>query len=603
MTSLRNRAPDIAALCLIYLWIGFYSYPYLAHTLSDNVRQIQTYNLDSGDAFNAVKSTLHDRLFHIRFNDYGHFYYNLSVLVALICSAFFHVSDWALFLILRLNAVIGGCFALTITYLFAARFLGRAEALFAGVVMAFSPAFMAYIHEAKPDSWQVYFLVLSLYFLARAFERPDGRALAPADFGFVLAASAAAGAAFGTKYLGMFLLPLIGAAALAVPPRAIPAPLYARAARLWRFAAIPVALVLLAVAAIADTPSVLRFVYLPTEVDPHSLFYRAIGVGRVLCALIAVAVLAVAGLRAASFSFAKYDTAIRRLFILAMTGIAFAAGFFATSPWMAWRFPFVRNIYLRNDLVALGGTFGWRWFDFLLSDATYAAHLTAAMALVGAALVLFALLRRDFRKPVTATAIILAFALIFLYLLVAKINRATVIYGLPLIPLIALLAAFALHEIARLAAPRWRVAGAAVLAVIVAVPQIAQGWAMMKTYPNLVTALSPDNQALSAWFLRCIPRNARILTASYSYVPPEFPNSLTAEGTFYYGQVHPNVVTVNLQVMGETLAAAKTGPVRPEMGQLQYYDMLMHAPEWKQGPTIGRFRIYVKPGEIRSPCL
>ena len=101
--------------------------------------------------------------------------------------------------------------------------LGARRRLFAAVVLAFSPRFIEFSNEVKPDTWQVCFIMLSLYFLARAFEPRPGRqgtlvCAARLRFGWVLAAWAAAGAAFGTKYQGILLGPLLLAwAAFSVP--------------------------------------------------------------------------------------------------------------------------------------------------------------------------------------------------------------------------------------------------------------------------------------------------------------------------------------------------------------------------------------------------
>jgi 4-amino-4-deoxy-L-arabinose transferase-like glycosyltransferase len=213
---------DMLWLVLMFGWMAAFSYPYFFHAAVANIREFQSYNLDSADALRAVQSGLKSPFFQLTFNDYGHFYSNLSMAIALLYSTVFELTEHALINILRLNAVVGGMATVAMTYVFAKRYLGRLYAILAGGIMAFSPCLLVWSNELKPDTWQLFFIVMSIYFLARAWEEGPalGRPLVPylpaAKFRYVLAGSAAAGAAFGCKYLGMFLLPVVGVAMLGV---------------------------------------------------------------------------------------------------------------------------------------------------------------------------------------------------------------------------------------------------------------------------------------------------------------------------------------------------------------------------------------------------
>ena len=72
--------------------------------------------------------------------------------------------------------------------------------------------------------------------------------------------------------------------ALAVSPRRIDARFYARASAIFAYVAVPLGLALLVLAYVADTDSVLAYLYMSTEVDAHSAFYRAIPVLRAIFA-------------------------------------------------------------------------------------------------------------------------------------------------------------------------------------------------------------------------------------------------------------------------------------------------------------------------------
>src|SRR6185312_904541 len=233
---------DLACLGLILCWVVGFSYPYFFYSLTDTYREIQTYNLDTMTMLKAVENGLQAPWFHFRMPDYGHFYLNLTMSLAWIYGRLFPLNDRAIVFILPLVSLFGGCATIAMVFVFARRFLGPRPAIFAAAAMGFSPVLVEYSNQVKPDTWQAFFLVLSLYWLARAFEPPwgDPRRLR-AGFAIVLAASAAAGAAFGSKYQGILLAPFLAFAAFRVPLAEVPDRFMARAWRLLAVLALPLA--------------------------------------------------------------------------------------------------------------------------------------------------------------------------------------------------------------------------------------------------------------------------------------------------------------------------------------------------------------------------
>src|SRR4051812_6415647 len=54
----RRKWIDGLFLSGVFLWLAVYSYPYFFHSLSQNYRQIETYNLDSMVMLRAVEDAL-----------------------------------------------------------------------------------------------------------------------------------------------------------------------------------------------------------------------------------------------------------------------------------------------------------------------------------------------------------------------------------------------------------------------------------------------------------------------------------------------------------------------------------------------------------------
>jgi 4-amino-4-deoxy-L-arabinose transferase-like glycosyltransferase len=620
----RPRRAWVDPLCLLLLcvWIAAYSYPFFFNSLIGNVREIQSYNLDSMMMLNGVNGALASPGLRLRFNDYGHFYFNLAIVASVLYSMFAPVTETVVMTILRLFSLLGGCALIAMVFVFARRYLGRIEALFAAAVLAFSPALIQYSNEVKPDTWQIFFILLTLYYLARASEATpaaDGarRGLPVFGFRFVLAAAAAAGVAFGTKYLGMFLLPLVGIAALLVSTSTLNGRLADRAGqkRIVLFVGCALAATLAMAGLWAQPTHVLDYLQVQKVVEPGSKVYLQMQLLRVACLAGAFLCLAVALAYALVPGFAGFKQAFaaRALILLGSAG-AFIAGFVASSPWLLWRLQFVRELYARDGMVGAGERLGFTWLKMLFGVAgqeqMYVAHAVGVLAVAGVALMAVALALRRWRGTALAMSFVLGFALIFLALLMTKINRAAVLYALPLVPCLVLLAAYGLHELRRLAGPRVgesrAAAGIALLAVILVIAQAWQGIGILKGYGNLVVALTPANRQLGEWYTRCAPPQARILSASYTYVPPMFSNLIIGEDYSYFVRAAPDIATVNIEDAAATAreeAAAANAPGYTPSERVRFYNEIARPGAWVPGPLFGHNRVYVKAGyALNSVC-
>jgi hypothetical protein len=604
------------------VWIAAYSYPFFFHSLIGNVREIQSYNLDSMMMLNGVNGALASPGLRLRFNDYGHFYFNLAIVASVLYSMFAPATETVVMTILRLFSLLGGCASIAIVFVFARRYLGRIEALFAAAVLAFSPALIQYSNEVKPDTWQIFFILLTLYYLARAGEAtpaadgPARRRLPVFEFRFVLAAAAAAGAAFGTKYLGMFLIPLVGIAALLVPTATLNrrlADLTGQPGKVLATGCV-LAVLLAAIGLWAQPTNVLDYLAVQTAVEPGSRVYLLIRLLRVACLAGAVLCLALALAYALVPGFAALKQALAaRALILLGSAVAFIAGFAASSPWLLWRLPFLRELYSRNSMVGAGEHFGFEWLQMLFGlgrhEQMYVAYAVGAFSVAGVALMTVALARRGWRGTTPPLSFVLGFALIFLALLVIKINRATVLYALPLVPCLVLFAAYGLHELRKLFARRVgesRAAAAiALLAVLLVAAQAWQGVRILKKYDNLVVALTPANKQLGEWYARCVPPQARVFTASYTYVPPMFKDLVVGESYSYFVRAAPDIVTVSLEFEAATArdeAAAAALPGYVPSDQARFYSEMARPRAWVPGPQFGQHRVYVKAGYMLNPA-
>jgi hypothetical protein len=605
---IRQHGWDLLWLAAICIWFAVFSYPYFFHAAVGSLRELQSYNLDSAVAIEAVQKGLHSRLFRLTFNDYGHFYYNLSLIVAKLYSIFAVPSDHFLITVERGFAVIGGLGAIAATYIFALHFMGRVYAMLASGIMAFSPTMLEWSNELKPDGWQLTFIMLSIYFLARAWELGSDLKRSPLPFlpaarlGYVLAASSAAGAAFGSKYLGMFLLPLIGVAMLGVSLDQVTGRHLAWFRRFLDVVALPLALLFAAIALFATPIRVVSNLLVSSDVHSASLL-GLVFAGRAVCALLALLFLTVLMRKVVSFGRPLPERAWKYLTLVSATGAAFFGTFFLTSPWLFYRLDFVREIYVRSTIVESYPSFGFaNWMRRLFWDGIYVSEIAAIMAISALGWLAVALVQKDWRKTHLAFIPVWGFGIIFVTMLVMKVNRATILYALPITPLLALLAAYFLWRISPIIARRLKVAStwvAAVLAFLVVVASAVETIPRVMAYPMLVTDITPDNRRLGDWLTACLPQETGNLGASYSYFPPRFQKFVGGDGQLYFDRIHPSVVILNRTIRTEVEAGPQP-PSNPEsIDRTKLYRLL---DSWKTGPSFGVLQIYLRPDLKLSPA-
>jgi hypothetical protein len=242
-----------------------------------------------------------------------------------------------------------------------------------------------------------------------------------------------------------------------------------------------------------------------------------------------------------------------------------------------------------------------------LYPAVFLSNFIGALSVAGAVWLVVLAVRRPAARPVLPFVFVLIFTVIFLGVLVVKVNFVTSLYPLQIIPSLILLAAFGAHEIFAWL-PRWLGRRAPLVAtlsaVLLAAIQIWQGGGQLLQYPMLVTALSPANQKLGAWLDRCAPSDTRVLAAGYSYVPPRIAVMAVNWGSDYRYLIgnHPDLITIDLDDAAQVARLARQAGHRRSQSDA-FYDAVFHSGEWQAGPVFAPFQVYVKKSApIKPDC-
>jgi len=183
--------------------LGIYAFPIIIEGI-DNIRLISVF---SSDEATIVRMVMHMYQSHTPFPRR----YPLFTWPGLVfCLAGSFVAPYALLFPIdvpavivaaRLVSVIFGALSVCATYVLSARLFSRKVALLASLFMLTTPNFLEWSVTAHPETPQLLFILLSVYFSSLLIEH-----YSPRD---VALASLFGGLACGTKYVGAFLVPVI----------------------------------------------------------------------------------------------------------------------------------------------------------------------------------------------------------------------------------------------------------------------------------------------------------------------------------------------------------------------------------------------------------
>ena len=186
---------------------------YLAFTLplvpegADDIRMAAVFSVDESSAAAVVRHLHRSGTLELTTFSYGGaFYYVPLLAVRVLAGIGVEVTDRVIIVVMRGVCVAAGLGCLWMSYRIGAAVFGRPAGLVGSYLLLSSPAFLRWSVETHPDLPQLFWLLWGLLCCSRLCRRFSVRGVAHA--------SLAAGLAFSTKYAGVFLLPLIAAAAV-----------------------------------------------------------------------------------------------------------------------------------------------------------------------------------------------------------------------------------------------------------------------------------------------------------------------------------------------------------------------------------------------------
>jgi len=194
----EGRFPaGLALVCLLHFAL---SLPVLVVGAED-IRMVDVFSADESLAASAVQYLLRNQTLELLHYSYGGLFYYLPLALLSLAELFTPISEQAVVLVMRSVCAGSGLLCLWATWGLTRRLFGSAAGILAALLLALGEPFLRWSAEIHPDLPQLAWLMVSLWACVILFDRPTMR--------WCAAASAFAGLAFGTKYSGAFLIPLI----------------------------------------------------------------------------------------------------------------------------------------------------------------------------------------------------------------------------------------------------------------------------------------------------------------------------------------------------------------------------------------------------------
>lgn len=168
---------------------------------SDDIRLVNVFSIDEADITTEIWNIYQVGFLRKPAFKYGGAFYYPPVLALQVWSLFAPVSEQVLIIIVRLFCTLAGMGCLWGIYRLGSMVFNRAVGLIAVFLMSGMPLFLRWSVESHPDLPQLFWLICSLLFMAHYAQQFDRKAMMVSAF--------CAGLAFGTKFGGIFLMPVL----------------------------------------------------------------------------------------------------------------------------------------------------------------------------------------------------------------------------------------------------------------------------------------------------------------------------------------------------------------------------------------------------------
>lgn len=522
----------LAATALVALWAATLV-PFLS-VGADNARLVAAFHTDEAMLVNLLAHLHEQHSFRLVFGAYGHLYFNLTLSILGLLGP---LSERAIVETARGLSLACATALLLFTFAWARRLYGSAAAWVALALVALNPTVYTWAVMVHPDMLQALLLMAALFYTVRCFDRPTTA--------HVVIASAFAGLAFAAKYSGVFVLPLIGIAAVG---RVATGGERSADLRLM------LSRTLLAVVAVAltvggyaiDAAWIITHLTADGHIDVPLMVSLDTAVFAVrFCGLLLAVVVVLPWtwdlLR-------RYKAVATALCAFAVAAVTFLVAFAATSPYSFLKLAFLKGLYF--EATETGAMMSVQWVEKWTNGIVSSVGWPLIVPLVCTAIWL--LQRRHFHPLWSVEVVLLSWIGLYLTVLLAPFHELLFHYTLPLIAPAAILSArgivAACETLAhhRVALPH----GASARAIAVPITLLCLAPAvttLLTTREISLRRTASANAAVGDWMTQRFPPSTSIAYDYLTYIPPRYTRVAATWGGSrpWLAKLNPDVVVVN----------------------------------------------------------
>lgn len=547
----------VAVAALAATFLVWFAWPVL-WSASANARLVGAFNTDEQAQLMLLKEAIDNRTLRLGYYQYGYTYLNMGLLPLLLLSSFRDITEQQIIVWLRMIPALFALATVVVTFVIARRYFGHLAAWLSALLLSVTGVeFLRMSVMSHSDIPQLFFLMLGTYFCCRLAE--DGHS------GWLIAASASAGLAFGCKYSGLFLLPVIGLYGLLQSIQLDKTQIQVNSDLVVRASRLVTSLVSLGL-------FVLGFAVIPYAAAPYTgTEYYGVSMPQFFTNLRVMSVVGGVGLALLAVV-PRVWTVVRQRPKLAhllqlgfLLAITFALAFFITSPFHVFsvRSGFWRGFLYESLHSSFGHTFAAQndkleWFR-ILSSPQLLAPVILALAVIHLALTVYKVVKKGWQGLLDPESVLWIWTLFYFGFLVWRVNVRTHRALLPVVPFLLIFAAHAVTQVKQYASTR--LSGRLVSALttvgllIILGLELPQSLDRMSEFRQSTSRREQTSEAVVAghWLLAHYPPSTRILYDPTSYVPPAFADAYATPwgGTLQLLEtLEPHVVIVNSHISG-----------------------------------------------------
>jgi tetratricopeptide (TPR) repeat protein len=168
---------------------------------TEDIRLAGVFSLDEAGIATEVSRMYEIGMLELPSFKYGGIFYYVPLLFLNVWSLFGEVTEGLILIAVRSFGAVSGAGCLWMTWRLGNLVFNRASGWIASFLLLLTPVFLRWSIESHPDLQQLFFMLCGLYYALLLCGKYETRAM--------VLSSVFAGLAFGTKYSGVFLLPVI----------------------------------------------------------------------------------------------------------------------------------------------------------------------------------------------------------------------------------------------------------------------------------------------------------------------------------------------------------------------------------------------------------